>query len=88
MATHLNCDGLHRRDFLQLGLRGALGLGLCDLLRLKAKASEQAGGKSGKQINCIMIWLDGGPSHFETFDPKPDAPVEGRRVSADSATEF
>lgn len=80
MATHLNCDGLPRRDFLQLGLRGALGLGLCDLLRLKAKASEQAGGKSGKQINCIMIWLDGGPSHFETFDPKPDAPAEIRGV--------
>jgi hypothetical protein len=80
MATHLNCDGLPRRDFLQLGLRGALGLGLCDLLRLKAKASEQAGGKSGKQINCIMIWLDGGPSHFETFDPKPEAPSEIRGV--------
>src|SRR5207302_1015281 len=33
---------------------------------------------AGKQVNCIMIWLDGGPSHYETFDPKPDAPSEIR----------
>lgn len=77
MATHLNCDGLMRRDFIQLGLRGAMGLGLCDLLRLKARAAEQGGG-TGKTVNCIMIWLDGGPSHFETFDPKPDAPADIR----------
>jgi hypothetical protein len=76
MATHLNCDGMLRRDFIQLGLRGALGYGLCDLLRLKARAASS----TGKNINCIMIWLDGGPSHFETFDPKPDAPAEIRGV--------
>lgn len=79
MATHLNCDGLLRRDFIQLGLRGTLGLGLCDLLRLKAQANTTPG-VGGKNINCIMIWLDGGPSHFETFDPKPDAPAEIRGV--------
>ena len=77
MATHLNCDGMLRRDFIQLGLRGIAGYGLCDLLRLKAQAATPAG---GKPINCIMIWLDGGPSHFETFDPKPEAPAEIRGV--------
>src|SRR6188508_3050076 len=77
MATHLNCDGLLRRDFIQLGLRGALGLGLCDLMRLKARA-DATPGAAAKNINCIMIWLDGGPSHYETFDPKPDAPAEIR----------
>ncbi|MDP6356382.1 MAG: DUF1501 domain-containing protein, partial [Planctomycetota bacterium] len=61
-----NCDGFGRRDFLQVGLGGMLGLGFTDLLR----ASQPA----GKRVNCILVWLDGGPSHYETFDPKPDAP--------------
>jgi hypothetical protein len=71
-----------RRDFLQLGLGGALGLGLCDLLRLRAAATETAPkpspGFSAKNVNCILVWMDGGPSHYETFDPKPDAPAEIR----------
>ena len=79
MAIYKNCAGHTRRDFLQLGLQGLMGFGLCDLLRLKARATEQ-GKMSGKNINCIMIWLDGGPSHFETFDPKPDAPTDIRGV--------
>ena len=76
-----NCAGMPRRDFIQLGIGGALGLGFADLLRLRASASESAASTfkpSGKQVNCIMIWLDGGPSHYETFDPKPDAPSEIR----------
>jgi len=60
-----------RRDFLQVGLGGMLGLGLADLLRAREA-------KAGKKINCILVWLDGGPSHYETFDPKPDAPKEIR----------
>lgn len=81
MATHLNCDGIARRDFIQLGLRGMVGLGLCDLLRLKAAGGTQpssTASAAAKNVNCIMIWLDGGPSHYETFDPKPDAPPEIR----------
>ncbi len=81
MATHRNCDGLLRRDMLQLGLRGMLGYGLCDLLRLQARAAE-AGAAGRRPTNCIMIWLDGGPSHFETFDPKPDAPADIRGTFA------
>ena len=76
-----NCAGMQRRDFLQLGIGGLLGLGLTDLLRLRANAagsSPLAGQAGGKQVNCILIWLDGGPSHYETFDPKPDAPSEIR----------
>src|SRR5436190_12011585 len=80
MAIHKNCDGTLRRDFLQLGLGGMVGFGLCDLLRLKAQAAEKPGGTPARQVNCIMIWLDGGPSHFETFDPKPDAPADIRGV--------
>jgi hypothetical protein len=76
-----NCAGHSRRDFLQLGLRGAFGLGMCDLLRLRALGSESATTPirpRGKNINCILVWLDGGPSHYESFDPKPDAPSEIR----------
>ncbi len=75
--TH-NCAGMRRRDFIQLGVGGVLGLGFTDILRLRANAAPSAPKASGKQVNCIMIWLDGGPSHYETFDPKPDAPSEIR----------
>ena len=76
-----NCAGMPRRDFLQLGMSTVLGLGFADLLRLRAHAAAASSGfpkQNGKQVNCIMIWLDGGPSHYETFDPKPDAPSEIR----------
>jgi Protein of unknown function (DUF1501) len=76
-----NCNGIGRRDFLQLGLGAAAGLGFTDLLRLRANAAESAktaGQPSGKRVNVIMIWQDGGPSHYESFDPKPDAPSEIR----------
>ncbi len=69
-----NCDGLSRRDFVQLGMAGMGGLGLSSILRAKAAAAEQGGG--GKDTSVILIWLDGGPSHHDTYDPKPDAPSE------------
>ena len=75
-----NCAGMPRRDFLQLGIGAVLGLGFSDILRLRANAASSplASKSAGKQVNCILIWLDGGPSHYETFDPKPDAPSEIR----------
>lgn len=74
------CNGVTRRDFIQLGLGGALGLGLTDLLRLQAGAAEAKSPSNlpGRNVNCILIWQDGGPSHYETFDPKPDAPSDIR----------
>jgi hypothetical protein len=57
---------------------GTLGLGLEDILRLRALASPQVAKESGKVKNCILIWLAGGPSHLDTFDPKPDAPADVR----------
>ena len=75
MSMHRNCEGLSRRDTLQLGL-GMLGCGgLANLLRLQAEAGEP-GGAERKPTSCILIWMDGGPSHFETFDPKPAALIE------------
>ncbi len=76
--TNVNCAGIRRRDFLQLGLGAAAGVGFADLLRLRAEAAAAAGKSSPEDVRCIMVWLDGGPSHFESFDPKPDAPREIR----------
>jgi len=73
------CDGVRRRDFLHVGLLASLGLSVADVLRWQARAAE--GGdrpQPARAKSCILLWLDGGPSHLDTFDPKPDAPVEIR----------
>ncbi|CAN5431139.1 DUF1501 domain-containing protein [soil metagenome] len=72
---HRNCAGYGRRDFLQVGLGALGGLGLADLLSLRAAAASPP---ATSDVRCIFVWLDGGPSHYETFDPKPDAPSEIR----------
>jgi hypothetical protein len=77
-SLHSNCAGIKRRDFLQTGMAAVGGLGFTDLLRLRAQAAQARGLASPDQVNCILVWLDGGPSHYETFDPKPDAPQEIR----------
>jgi uncharacterized protein (DUF1501 family) len=61
------CDGLTRRDFLRVGALGAgsVGLTLADLTRLHAA--------SNRDINCILLFLVGGPSQLDTWDPKPEA---------------
>lgn len=64
-----------RRALLRAGLLGAWGLSLDQVLRLRALAAESGGGKPVKARDCVLIWLAGGPSHIDTFDPKPDAPV-------------
>ena len=77
-ALNTNCAGIARRDFIQLGVGGVLGLGMGDLLRLRADAAQASGKANPDQVNCILVWLYGGPTHYETFDPKPDAPSEVR----------
>jgi hypothetical protein len=69
--------GLGRRAFLRVGGLSALGLSLSDFLRLRASApkKESTEPKAGA---CILLWMQGGPSHHDTFDPKPDAPAEVR----------
>ncbi len=73
-----NCDGIGRRNFLQLGFGAIGGLAFADILAMRAEAAQARGKASPDEINCILVWLDGGPSHYETFDPKPDAPKEIR----------
>ncbi len=78
------CDGVTRRDVLQMGTLAALGVGLPHLPWLAERASARAARRVAK--SCILIWLDGGPSHLETFDVKPDAPAEVRGPLADIPT--
>lgn len=66
-----------RRQFLSATLRaGEAGLSLSEILRLRSLAAEQ--GQAAPDTAIIQIWLGGGPSQFETFDPKPLAPAEIR----------
>ena len=76
-TTPHNCEALTRRNCLQLGLGGAFGAGLLDLLRLQSLAAGSSS-PSAQAKSCILIWQDGGPTHYETFDPKPAAPAEVR----------
>src|SRR5947209_18750052 len=95
IPSHRNrrCDGVTRRDVLQLEVVSCLGTSLADFLWMQAASAEAVpgaqhpvpGGRhpgTGRRargtVSCILIWLDGGPSHLDTFDLKPEAPVEVR----------
>lgn len=69
------CDGLTRRDFLRVGAvsAGAVGLSLADLGQLQANSTRNSG-----DINCILLFLVGGPSQLDTWDLKPTAPERVR----------
>jgi hypothetical protein len=69
------CDGVSRRHFLQLGVAGMAAVGLPQLLRAKNQSAGQT-----KNTSVILIWLDGGPSHMDLYDMKPDAPAEYRGI--------
>src|SRR2546425_11336794 len=73
------CDGLSRRDFLHAGSLTLLGLSLPQLFALKAQGALSANNpEKGRDKNCIFLFLVGGPSQLDTFDPKPNAPKEVR----------
>lgn len=67
-----------RRDCIKLGVAGLAGGSLANLLRLQAANASQYASSGKRPASCILIWMDGGPTHFETFDPKPEAPAEIR----------
>ncbi|QDU92355.1 DUF1501 domain-containing protein [Lignipirellula cremea] len=78
------CQGLSRRRFLQVGTLGIGGLTLSQLLAAQAQAGE---GKSLlKEKSVVILNLQGGPSQFETFDPKMTAPRETRTMFGDTKT--
>jgi uncharacterized protein (DUF1501 family) len=72
-SRHVCDDGTTRRDFLQIGALGALGLSLPQYL-----AAQEHGPKPKRDRSCIMIFNLGAPSQMDTFDPKPEAPAEIR----------
>jgi Protein of unknown function (DUF1501) len=70
------CDGLTRRELLRVGGLGLCGLSLPSLLSARAEGSGSSSG--GRARSCIVLFLLGGPPQHETWDPKPEAPVEIR----------
>src|SRR5262245_4407787 len=80
------CDGTSRRDFLRVGTLGLGALSLPGLLRARDYTSRS--GTATKQTSVVWLWLAGGPSQIETFDPKPDAPEEFRSTTGDVKTKL
>lgn len=68
------CDGVTRRDFLRVGALSTAGLTLADVLRAEAAL----GGSKARAKNVLVIYMGGGITHHDTFDPKPEAPQEIR----------
>ncbi len=85
-----DCDGTTRRDFLRVGSLGVAGLGgigglsLPSLLAARAHAAQA--GQTTKDTSVVWLWLGGGPTHVETFDPKMSAPSEFRSVTGEVST--
>jgi hypothetical protein len=82
-ASHRHSVGFVRREFIQVGFSGFLGVGLCDLLPARARAAagpEQSNSDStpARARSVILVFLTGGLSHLDSFDMKPSAP-EGIR---------
>ena len=76
---------LERRSFLKTGVLGLAGLALSDLLRREAKAAA-AGREIARENSVIILWMRGGPSQHETWDPKPEAPLEYRGEFGSTST--
>jgi hypothetical protein len=77
----------NRRDFLYAGWLGGLGLTVGNLLQLQARAAGPAGSRlEAKAQSIIYIYLQGGFAHMDSFDPKPDAPLEYRGILGTVAT--
>lgn len=81
-----SCNGpVARREFLRVGALGLGGLTLPDLFRLRA-AAEQAPATHADDTAVIFLWLPGGPPHMETYDLKPNAPLDYRGEMAPIST--
>jgi len=82
-ANRLGCAefretlAMNRRGFLRSGALGCAGLTLSNLLRFQHTA-RAAGTTTSRDKSVIILWMRGGPSQHETWDPKPDAPAEYR----------
>jgi uncharacterized protein (DUF1501 family) len=77
------CQGITRRAVLQIGASSVFGLSLADLLRFRAEAGEHA---VGTAKSVLLLWMWGGPSHLDTWDPKPNASLDYRGPFGSIAT--
>src|SRR5205814_934192 len=75
LPTDLATGRPGRREFLRCGLTGLTSLSLSGLLKLRAAAGNAS---TRERTALIVVWLHGGASHLETYDPKPHAPAEYR----------
>ncbi len=80
--TGRDCQGTSRRDFLRVGGLGLAGLTLPRLLESRSNAAANL----RRDTSVVWLWLNGGPTHIETFDPKMNAPVEIRSVTGEVKT--
>ena len=85
-SVHKSCAGLSRREVLRIGALGLGGLTLPDLLR--AREEVAAAGGSVRDVSVVLLFLQGGPSHIEFFDPKMDAPSEIRSTTGEVSTKL
>ncbi len=81
-----DCEGVARREFLKVGALGAGGISLPSLLA--ARQAAAAAGQEVKDTAVVWVWLGGGPTHVETFDPKLTAPSEYRSVTGEVTTKI
>jgi len=79
-----DCEGTTRREFIKIGTLGMGGLTLPGLLA--ARRAAAAAGQAVKDTSVVWVWLGGGPTHVETFDPKMTAPSEYRSVTGEVQT--
>src|SRR5687768_10156239 len=78
VAPHRHEIGLSRREALQVGYSGLLGLGLPSVLSGRAAAATSGSPTARPPKSVIIVFLTGAASHHDTFDMKPDAPAEIR----------
>ncbi len=83
-SSGTDCAGLSRRDFLQAGTLGLGGLSLPWLLRQRAEAAEAGGFLRDRAV--VLLFLSGGASHIETFNPNMDGPGPSRSATGEVAT--
>src|SRR4051794_39517368 len=74
---------MRRREFLRAGMAGFASLSLPELIALRSEAKASP---AGERTALLVVWLQGGASHLETYDPKPDAPAEVRGPYGSIAT--
>jgi len=75
VSQQRTCQGVSRREFVQVGLSSVLGLTSADLMRVRA---NPGGETAPRARSVILLWLWGGPAQLDTWDPKPNAPLDFR----------